>query len=87
MPRGLEPDRDIVERGLPGKQRVGLKQIAGLAVEAGERRAEDVDAVPADGASSPAATFSSVDLPQPVGPTIATNSPSATDSEARSTAV
>ena len=29
-------------------------------------------------------TLSSVDLPQPVGPTMATNSPSATSSEARS---
>jgi hypothetical protein len=31
--------------------------------------------------------LSSVDLPQPVGPTIATNSPSATVSSVRSTAV
>ena len=32
---------------------------------------------PADGCSSPTATFSSVDLPQPVGPTTDTNSPGA----------
>ena len=37
----LEPDRDIVDRGLPGKQRIGLKQIAGLPVEAGQRRIEN----------------------------------------------
>src|SRR3954464_15606274 len=41
---------------------------------------------PDDGATSPAATLSNVDLPQPVGPTMATNSPSATASDARSTA-
>ena len=34
----LQPDRDVVDRGLPGKQRVGLKQIAGVAVEPGQRR-------------------------------------------------
>ena len=39
---GLETDRDVLERGLPGKQRLGLKQIAGLPVEAGERRTENV---------------------------------------------
>ena len=37
----LEPDRDIVDRGLPGKQRIGLEQIAGLPVEAGERAVEN----------------------------------------------
>ena len=31
--------------------------------------------MPAAGFSSPAATLSSVDFPQPVGPTMATNSP------------
>src|ERR1700755_796246 len=41
---------------------------------------------PDDGATNPAATLSKVDLPQPVGPTMATNSPSATASDARSTA-
>src|SRR5262249_60809714 len=35
---------------------------------------------------SPAATLSNVDLPQPVGPTIATNSPAATANETPSTA-
>ena len=33
--------------------------------------------VPDDGCSKPAPTFSSVDLPQPVGPTTETNSPGA----------
>jgi hypothetical protein len=41
---------------------------------------------PDEGETRPAATLSNVDLPQPVGPTMATNSPSATESEARSTA-
>src|SRR5215475_445766 len=42
---------------------------------------------PDDGASRPAATLSSVDLPQPVGPTTETNSPSATRRVAFATAV
>src|SRR5262249_52680986 len=41
---------------------------------------------PDEGAISPAAMLSKVDLPQPVGPTMATNSPAATAREARSTA-
>ena len=27
----LEPDGDVVDRGFPGKQRIGLEQIAGVA--------------------------------------------------------
>src|SRR5262245_10861333 len=41
---GLEPDRDVLQRGLPREQRVRLEQVAGLAVERGERHAENVDA-------------------------------------------
>src|SRR5262249_4286626 len=37
----LEPDGDVVQGALPGKQCVGLKQIAGLTVQPGERRTED----------------------------------------------
>ena len=46
-----------------------------------------ISIAPVLGLISPAATLSSVVLPQPVGPTIDTNSPSAISSEARSTAV
>src|SRR5438105_11878213 len=42
---------------------------------------------PDEGFSKPAATLSSVDLPQPVGPTTDTNSPSAIESETSFTAV
>ena len=42
--RRLQPDGDVFQRGLPGKQRVGLEQVAGLPVERGKRRAENVDA-------------------------------------------
>ncbi len=42
---------------------------------------------PALGLSRPAATFSNVDLPQPVGPTTETNSPWATHSVTSFTAV
>src|SRR6202158_6296685 len=41
---------------------------------------------PSEGASSPAMTLSMVDLPQPEGPTIATNSPSLTVRLTRSSA-
>src|SRR3546814_7633187 len=40
--------------------------------------APSISTLPADGFSRPAAALSSVDLPQPVGPTMATNSPGAT---------
>src|SRR6185369_15640253 len=40
---------------------------------------------PSSGRTKPAMMFISVDLPQPEGPTIATNSPSPTDSDASST--
>ena len=43
--------------------------------------------VPRLGSSRPAATFSSVLLPQPVGPTTLTNSPGAIDSVTSLTAV
>ena len=43
--------------------------------------------VPDDGASRPAAMFSSVDLPQPVGPTTETNSPAPMRSVVSATAV
>jgi hypothetical protein len=75
----LQSDRDVLERGFPWEQRVGLEQVAGLPIEAGQVLAEDHRRA-FRGAISPAATLSSVDLPQPVGPTIATNSPSATSS-------
>src|SRR3954454_2983142 len=41
---GLEPDRYIFEGGLPWEQCVRLKQVAGLPVDPGQRRAEDLDA-------------------------------------------
>src|SRR5262249_57277348 len=41
---GLEPDGDVLQRRLPREQRLRLEQVTGLAVEPGERRAEDLDA-------------------------------------------
>ena len=38
----FEADRDIVDRGLPGKQRIGLEQIAGVPVQAGQRLTENL---------------------------------------------
>src|SRR5262249_34639203 len=40
---GLEPDGDVLQRGLPREQRLGLEEIAGLAVEPGGRRAGEGD--------------------------------------------
>ena len=40
-PGDLEADRNVVDRGLPGEQRLGLKQVAGLPVEAGQSGAEN----------------------------------------------
>jgi hypothetical protein len=34
-------DGDVVDRGLPGKQRIGLEQIAGIPVQAGQRLTEN----------------------------------------------
>jgi hypothetical protein len=51
------------------------------------RRSPKTSTAPLLGASSPAATLSSVLLPQPVGPTTETNSPAPTESETSRTAV
>jgi hypothetical protein len=39
----FEADRDVLQRRLPGKQRFGLEQIPGRAVETGERGIKDRD--------------------------------------------
>ena len=65
--RYFQADRDIFNCGLPGKQGIGLKQVPRLAVQRGKLAAKNIDPA-GGGASSPAVTFSSVDLPHPVGP-------------------
>ena len=50
--RRLEADRDIVDRSLPRKQRVGLKQVAGLRVNRRKRRAVNVG-LPCRGRNQP----------------------------------
>jgi hypothetical protein len=39
----LQPDGDVVDRGLPRKQRIALKQVTGVPVEPGQRLVEDAD--------------------------------------------
>src|SRR5436853_70289 len=39
----LEADGDVFQRGLPGKQRLGLEQVAGLPVQASEHCTEYLD--------------------------------------------
>jgi len=40
--RQFQSDRDILDGGFPGEERIGLKQVAGLTVERGERRTKDI---------------------------------------------
>src|SRR5215471_12117037 len=39
----LEAYCDVLDRGLPGKECIGLKQIAGLAIQRRQRTAENID--------------------------------------------
>src|SRR5215475_7258930 len=39
----LEAYCDVLDRGLPGKECVGLKQIAGLAIQRSQRMTENID--------------------------------------------
>src|ERR1700682_1661574 len=39
----FQSDRDILQGSLPGNKRIGLKQVACLAIERHERRAENID--------------------------------------------
>ena len=41
--RYLQANGDIVDRGLPGKQRIGLEEIAGITVQPGQWLVEDLD--------------------------------------------
>ena len=41
---GLQSDGDVLERGLPGKQRLGLEQVAGLPVEPRQRLPKNIGA-------------------------------------------
>jgi len=73
----LEPELHIGKRRAPGQERVAREHVANSRVEPGHRPAVYRHA-PGRGAKSPEMIFSSVDLPQPLGPMIATNSPSST---------
>src|SRR6202035_5296802 len=63
----LQPNGDVVDRGLPRKQRVGLKQITGLPVEAHKRGIED-SYRPRRRLEQAGGTFNSVEFPAPGGP-------------------
>jgi hypothetical protein len=82
----LEPDRDIVDSGLPGKQRIGLEEITGIPVQACKRLVEDLDRS-AGRLQQPGGDVQQCRFPATGQPTMATNSPSSTDSRALSTAV
>ena len=74
-PRNSSPAATFSQRGPPRHQALGLEHVAGAPVDAGERARRTRSTRPLLGASRPAATLSSVLLPQPVGPTTETNSP------------
>jgi hypothetical protein len=83
------PNRQFVDQieALEDEADIGLANLGQLAFgQAGDFLAvEDVE--PLDGLSSMPITFSKVDLPQPDGPMMATNSPSAISRSIPSSAV
>ena len=77
-PRNSSPAVTLSQRGAPRHQALGLEHVAGAPVDARRAARRTPRRVPVLGASRPAATLSSVLLPQPVGPTTETNSPAPT---------
>ena len=75
----LDVDRQqhVVEHRPPGEEHRRLEDDADVAARAGDGRAAQAG-LAAEGGRSPARILSSVVLPQPEGPTTATNSPSPT---------
>ena len=74
----LEAELDVGLRGAPGEQRVLLEDDAAVEARAGDRLAVEQDLARWPARSSPAIRSSSVDLPQPLGPTSTRNSPART---------
>ena len=72
------PSATLLPHGAPGIERRVLEHHDARRVGPGDLRAVDQQAVPAVGGSRPATSRSSVDLPQPLGPSRATNSPGST---------
>ncbi len=71
----LQAERDIVQHGLVGKQRIFLRYVAADAGPADYRSQPFTSTRPRVGFSSPRISRSKVDFPQPVSPTMVTNSP------------
>ena len=77
---------DVAPDGQPREKIRVLKDQAALGVGTGDRLRLPTQSSPESGESRPAMRRRSVDLPQPLGPTMETNSPAATDSETLSSA-
>ena len=75
----LGREQDVAEHAAPLEQEVALQHQGDRARAAGGIAARPRATRPAVGASTPAAMASSVDLPQPDGPTSATVSPAASE--------
>ena len=73
-----QAEGDVLRDRQPGEQRVGLEHHAAVGAGPGDRLAIEQRPRPSVGLSSPATMRSSVDLPQPDGPRMVTNSLSAT---------
>ena len=80
-----EAGLDVAPDGQPREEVGVLENQAAARARAGDRLGAD-EQLAGVGASSPAMSRSSVDLPQPLGPTSETSSPAPTDSETTSSA-
>ena len=84
-----EPEGDVVPHGHVLERGVVLEHEADAALLGADRRrvlTPLIITLPASGTSSPAITRSSVDLPEPLGPSSAVRDPSGTESETSSSA-
>ena len=81
-----EAGLDVAAHGEPREKIRILEDEAALGARAGDRLRCRPSSSPESGESRPAMRRSSVDLPQPLGPTRETSSPAATESETLSSA-
>ena len=77
-PLAFERQRGVPERVAPGQQEVALGHVGGRREPLRAPLAPITVRAPASGSCRPATSSSSVDLPQPDGPTTATTSPART---------
>ena len=74
-PAHLEAERRVVEHPPPRQQRVGLRHVGEAAGRHAVGRAVDQHLAASSPGVPPVRIAKAVDLPQPLGPRMATNSP------------